>query len=142
MKRALIALLSLSLSACAGAAIPVKLATDLPRADVYALLEEASDILQMPIEVQNTSYGAITLDVHDASGRIRGRAFGDTGCKRTAWAEPDPSVIAHEIAHTLGLDHVDDDSNLMSPTAAGTELTDAQLDWISWKAWNLGNCRA
>jgi hypothetical protein len=37
-------------------------------------------------------------------------------------------VVAHEIGHNLGLEHVDDDTNLLNENGAGTLLTQSQIN--------------
>ncbi len=39
-------------------------------------------------------------------------------------------VIAHEIGHNLGLDHVDFEENLMKPSSGGERLTDEQIQTV------------
>lgn len=47
-------------------------------------------------------------------------------------------VIAHEIGHAYGLNHVDDPGNLMFPSATGEDnLEDWQLDKVRESAWIL-----
>lgn len=138
--RALILTLSLSLSACAHS-VPVRIASELPESDTHALLSDASDILGIPLEPVDHSRGAITLDIHESPGTYRGRNLVRHGCRRASWSTPDAEVIAHELAHALGLDHVSDRGNLMSASASGTALTEAQHATMEREAWRLSTCR-
>lgn len=132
-------ILALSLSACA-VSIPVRVASELPESATDVLLSDASEILGIPIATTTRSSGSITLDIHESPGLYRGRNLIRHGCRRASWASPDAEVIAHEIAHALGLDHVNDTANLMAPSGTGTALTEAQGATMEREAGVLLRC--
>ncbi|MFO0633014.1 MAG: matrixin family metalloprotease [Nannocystaceae bacterium] len=57
-------------------------------------------------------------------------------CSPIAWAPDASYVLAHEVGHTLGLEHSSDPANLMYP-APGYELDDEQVDTLRLGAWRL-----
>lgn len=132
-------ILALSLSACA-VSIPVRVASELPESATDLLLADASELLGIPIATTDDSHGSITLDIHESPGIYRGRNLIRKGCRRASWASPDAEVIAHEIAHALGLDHVDDPHNLMARSGSGVELTEAQVATMERQAGVLLAC--
>lgn len=64
------------------------------------------------------------------------------GCRRTVEAPNEPIVLAHEIGHALGLDHVDDPANLMHPYVGRdtVELTHEQHEALSDELSSLQAC--
>ena len=49
-----------------------------------------------------------------------------------------PRVLAHELGHSYGLSHADDENNVMFPALeGGLELTEDQLDEARRNAWIL-----
>jgi hypothetical protein len=126
-------------AACA-IAVPVRTASELPESEVSALLADASEILGLQLEPSTRSSGSVTLDIHESPGAYRGRNLIRHGCRRASWASPNAVVIAHELAHALGLDHVHDRRNLMAPTASGTALTAEQRATMEREAWRLSAC--
>lgn len=142
MRGALVALALLL--GCAHGPIPVRLVyhqDDFSAAEMATLADDASSALGVPIELVDHRYGAITVDVHSANGRVAGRELQSIGCARIAWSEPDPLALAHEIGHTLGLQHVDEPGNLMHPFALGDHLDGWQMDHLVVASWHLRNCR-
>jgi matrixin len=56
-------------------------------------------------------------------------------CIVNVWAVEDDLILAHELGHALGLQHVDDIENLMYPTINYGNLTDEQVDRMRHIAW-------
>jgi hypothetical protein len=139
VKRFALAIAACLSMACA-TSVPVRAVSELPRAEVSALLADAGDILGLQLEETSRASGSITLDIHESPGAYRGRNLIRQGCRRASWASPDAEVIAHEIAHALGLDHVDDRHNLMAPSGSGLDLTSEQHATMEREAWRLSAC--
>jgi hypothetical protein len=157
MRRALAILLALT--GCATDTLRVRVATTLDQDTVDTLLFEASGYLGVAIEQVDRSQGAVTIDVHDATGITAGRSLISKGCRRATWAEPNSEYIAHELGHSLQLDHscdkVKGDGNeeslplctdehrkyLMHPVGTGeTELTDEEQRTIAHQVRLLSIC--
>jgi hypothetical protein len=146
----IIATLALALAGCT-ASVPVNLASARPGgisdAEIDLLLGDAGELLATPIVPVEDTYGAITLilsDVPNSSKLDRGEEHWDSGCVRFVWADLEAHVIAHELAHALGIEgDVDDPDNLMHfETPLGDNLDDTQLDQIDRSLSNLNACTA
>lgn len=110
------------------------------------VVERACEQIGMVCEAVDHEYGAITLDLIHTDDRVRGRSGGSGICSPWAWAEPRTVIVAHELGHVLGLDHVDADDRpraLMrpDPDEHTLELSDDELSEIEDGGNLLVGCR-
>jgi hypothetical protein len=108
-----------------------------------AVVREAVAILGYDVRFVEPRRGSVVLELADIpSGPITGRALVMRGCFRAAWAVPRTHIIAHEVAHALGLEHVDADGNLMQRTAHpdNTDLEPFQQAELDRNVLQLWRC--
>ena len=141
----LLALCGCSTMACVSTTVPIYLAdNDTP--ENRELVESAVEsYLWMGVEFTDRSYGSIILQIRQPpeDSTLLGRSFHNVGCRyRYAWSVPRDYIIAHEVAHALGLrGHVKDPDNLMFPIPKrDSDLTQKQLNKIDRVARRLSLC--
>jgi hypothetical protein len=105
-----------------------------------ALLVQTSEILGVSLEEGD---GPIVLELVDvAPGEPAGRLLLERSCLRVIRARWSATVVAHEMGHAFGLDHVDDPYNVMAVYVdeESVELTSSQRDTIETSAGQLATC--
>lgn len=99
---------------CGENGISIHVLSRLSDNEINELIDGTEDILDYPITFDDNRYGAITIDIHKSSDDVKGRfLYGEIGCIKIAWSSIDSVYIAHETGHALGLEHSDDEQNLM-----------------------------
>lgn len=115
------------------------------RASGQASVADACAILAVECVKSAEQEGAVSVILTDrgaadpdGSDWLAGKAF-RRACRPVLWASDDVYVIAHELGHVLGLDHVSDPDRLMAPIP-GTEVTAQELDIVERHADRLASC--
>jgi hypothetical protein len=142
-----------TLAGCSGDhSIPVHLSSPGATPEKVQMVRDAGELLGWGIAFQDEKYGAATIDVHQVGNgeHILGVALLRRRCLRVAWANKDPWVIAHELGHLMGLDHVSDPDNIMfrikrpgndCDSIPGEYLEDWQVDKIRERNAILLSCQ-
>lgn len=107
--------------------------------DLERALDGASEIFGIPMEIGEEG-PIIWESVRVQDPYPAGRYIYGGRCGRVIRSPPISVFLAHEIGHALGLDHVTEEPNLMTPSANGLDLTDEQLDAAERKARQLRRC--
>lgn len=148
MRRTASALALLALAACAEP-LPVHVLGRAPAPE----LADACDLLGVECELAAGGYGAIELELRPVEPpgalRVRGVTTGGGSCSPSIWVERDARLIAHELAHALGLEHRDDadaaadedERALMAPISPGLDLDDEEMSEIERGGNRLVGCR-
>lgn len=131
------------LSGC-GEPLPINVGAD----ELPIEVEDACEILGLECEAVGDTYGAIELELvaltPPGPPRVRGVTSDGGSCSPSIWVEPDARLIAHELGHALGLEHVDADDvpgGLMLAMRPGLELSDEEMDDIERGGNRLVGCR-
>lgn len=117
------------------------------------LLYETSAMTGLEFKLVDYDYGAIRIKTEDPNilgwpddhecTILAGWTYEHEGCERFLWASPRPIVLAHELGHTLGLDHVDDPDDVMHKWVSDTAVsfTFDQMDKVLEGVEELHRCR-
>lgn len=91
---------------------------------------EAAIDAGLPVKVSQDPDAVLQVRARDTLKGLDGHAYDRLGCMRRAYAKTGEigPLIAHEIGHLLGLNHVDGDRNLMNATVGpdNVEVTSEQ----------------
>lgn len=95
---------------------------DLHPDDPVSLSADAERIEAEAVEAADSARDAFLGKLGDAEGDSAAEArdaYDTHGCTRQAYVRTGarPAVVAHELGHMMGLEHVDDPRNLMHPDA-------------------------
>ena len=137
-------LLLFGLCACELEPLTVYLANDAPE-HAADEVRAAGAILGLDIEVHPsrgiTPSGIYLETQNELWDGYAGRALFRTECYAVIRALPDRGVIAHEIGHALGLEHLERFDNMMHPTHMGLELEPWQQEIVDENAEAMRKCR-
>src|SRR5574338_533293 len=98
------------------------------------VVDEACAIVGLECAHSSHSYGAVTVDIVDATGSIHGRNF-DKPCSPVVWFDEDPNILAHELGHVFELEDLHGEpENVMNQASQGDVLTDDQQDTVWFHA--------
>lgn len=113
------------------------------------IVADACDLLEVECGATDVDYdrGVVQLRIVDDAGHGLGgtteNGSMDRRCRKAARAEPHVALVAHELGHLFGLEHVDDEANLMYRR----ELVDVEPELEQWQyddlhagAARLGRC--
>lgn len=104
------------------------------------VIEGAEDYLGMQLVVSDKNpidKSVVVIKINESHDGFGGATeFAHSPCDPIVWVVENDFIFAHEMGHALGLQHVDDDDNLMSPDHAGAGwLTEDQMDTMRSFAW-------
>lgn len=104
-----------------GCASDVRVFVDDDTPEAREALKEAEYLLGVPLTVTDDPYGAVRVEWRDepwvsdiTHNLVAGEAYPNTSvCRRSIAAIREGSVVAHELAHALGVEHVETPGDLM-----------------------------